>query len=290
MSNRYPGPEPRTLSNIKLIISSMKPRNKILLISLSIILILSSCVTRKKLTYLQYSDKTYNSDLSVSDTRISVTPTAYKIMPYDNLFIRVITPDPQWSVLFNSTPVGQGGSLTEESASLVGYPVDIDGNIEIPFVGTVEVAGETLSEIKVKLDSIFKKYVNDAAITVRLVNNYVSVIGEVSLPGRYPLTKDRINIFEALSMAGDMGMYSNKQKVQLIRPSVYGPIVKEFSLADRSILSSEFYYVMPNDIIYAQPMKGKGFQNNASIFTLFLTTITTALVIIAFFNPITTAN
>jgi polysaccharide export outer membrane protein len=211
-------------------------------------------------------------------------------MPYDNLFIRVITPDPQWSVLFNSTPVGQGGSLTEESASLVGYPVDIDGNIEIPFVGTVEVAGETLSEIKVKLDSIFKKYVNDAAITVRLVNNYVSVIGEVSLPGRYPLTKDRINIFEALSMAGDMGMYSNKQKVQLIRPSVYGPIVKEFSLADRSILSSEFYYVMPNDIIYAQPMKGKGFQNNASIFTLFLTTITTALVIIAFFNPITTAN
>ena len=80
-------------------------------------------------------------------------------------------------------------------------------------------------------------------------------------PGRYLIYKDRINIFEALSLAGDMSVYSNRQKVQLIRPSPYGPIVKEFSLADRSILTSEFYYVMPNDIIYAIPMQGKIISN-----------------------------
>jgi len=175
-------------------------------------MIMSSCVTRKKLTYLQYSSEFDNSTLPVRDLRIHVTPSAYKIMYYDNLFIRVITPDPQWSILFNTMPSGGGGSVTEESASLLGYPVDGNGNIEIPFIGKVEVAGKTLSEVKVKLDSIFKNYVNDAAITVRLVNNYISIIGEVAIPGRYPLTKDRINVFEALSMAGDMSLFGIHHK------------------------------------------------------------------------------
>jgi polysaccharide export outer membrane protein len=265
-------------------VSHMNARYIIFLISLSLALILSSCVSTKKLTYLQYSGMPDNSGLPVRDQRISITPAAYKLMPYDILFIRVITPDPKWSEIFNVMGTGQGGNLTAESASLLGYPVDVDGYIEIPFVGKVEVANLTISEIKIKLDSIFKNYLNDAAITVRLVNNYVSIIGEVGQPGRYPLTRDRINVIEALSLAGDMGFYSNRQKIQLIRPSQYGPVVKEFSLADRSILTSEFYYVMPNDIIYAQPMRGKGFQNNSSVFSLFLSTITTALVIISFFR------
>lgn len=250
----------------------------------TLILLLSSCVTRKKLTYLQYSNMTDNSVLPVRDQRAFVTPSAYKLMAYDVLFIRVITPDPQWSVLFNTMPTGSGGMVNEESAQLLGYPIDVNGDIEIPFVGKVQAAGKTVSEIKIQLDSIFKKYVNDAAITVRLVNNYISIIGEVRAPGRYPINKDLLNIFEALSGAGDIELYGNRQKVQLIRPSPYGPIVKDFSLSDRSILSSEFYYVMPNDIIYVPPMKGKGFQTNSSIYTLFLTTITTALVIITFFN------
>lgn len=262
----------------------MKTQDAIILVSLSIILILSSCVTRKKLTYLQYSGMPDPSGLPVRDPGISITPSIYKIMAHDNLFIRVITPDPQWSVLFNSSPVGQGGALTEESARLVGYPVDDNGDIEIPFVGKVEVIGKTLSEVKVKLDSVFKKYVNDAAITVRLVNNYISILGEVRSPGRYPINRDLLNVFEALSGAGDIDLYGNRQKVRLIRPSPYGPIVKEFSLTDRSILTSEFYYVMPNDIIYVPPLKGKGFQANSAIYTLFLSTITTALVIITFFR------
>jgi polysaccharide export outer membrane protein len=260
----------------------VKMRYSIILSSLSIILILSSCVSRKKLTYLQYSDKSPISDISVSDTRTSVTPASYKIMPYDNLYIRVLTPDPQYSALFNME-VGTG-TLTQESAGLAGYSVDTDGNIEIPYVGKVKIAGKTLSEVKVELDSIFKNYVSDGAITVKLVNNAVSIIGEVSVPGRYIIYKDRINVFEALSLASDLTAYGNRQKVQLIRPSPYGPLVKEFSLADRSILTSEFYYVMPNDIIYVMPMQGRSFVTNSSIYTLFLSTITTALVVISYFR------
>lgn len=257
----------------------MNTRLTIILSSISVILILSSCVNHKNLTYLQYSGKIDNSTKPMKDTRITLSPNNYKIMPYDNLYIRVITPDPQWSEMFNPVPVGQGGSLTEESAALLGYPVSGDGNIDLPFVGEMSVAGKTLSETKVKLDSIFKNYVTDASITVRLVNNYVSIIGEVRQPGRYPLTKDRVNIFEALSMAGDLSEYSNRHKVQLIRPSPYGPIIKEFSLTDRSILTSDYFYIMPNDIIYAPPIKGKFFGMNSFPYTVLLSSITTFLLI-----------
>jgi polysaccharide biosynthesis/export protein len=247
-------------------------------------IILTSCVTKKKLTYLHYTNELNNTALPSSAPRSAVTPSAYKLMPYDILFIRVITPDPQWSVLFNSMPAGSAAPVTEESTQLLGYPIDRNGDIDIPFVGKVAAAGQTISELTEKLDSIFKKYVTDGAVTVRLVNNYISVIGEVRAPGRYPINRDFLNVFEALSAAGDIDLYGDRQKVQIIRPSPYGPIVKEFSLADRNILISEFYYVMPNDIIYVQPMAGKGFQNNAAIYTLFLTTITTALVIIGYFR------
>jgi len=261
---------------------NMRSTFKLWVILISMIIISNSCVTRKKLTYLQYSDK--NKSAMTEDMETFVTPTAYKVMVNDNLFIRVITPDPQWSALFN-TDVGQGG-LTQESAALAGYSVDTDGNIEIPFVGKVEVAGKTISEIKSSLDLILRSYVTDASITVRLVNNFVSIIGEVRSPGRYPLTKDRLNVFEAISMAGDLGEFSNRQKVQLLRPSPYGPIIKEISLTDRSILASDYFYIMPNDIIYIQPLKGRSFQANSSVWTLFLTTITSALGIIAFFRTL----
>lgn len=250
-----------------------------------VVILLSSCVTQKNLTYLQYSGIPGEPNLPVSDQWTSVTPSAYKLMPYDILFIRVITPDPQWSVLFNTMPTGSWGQVTEESAQILGYPIDEKGEIEIPFVGKVKTAGKTLSGVKEQLDSIFKNYVKDAEIIVRLVNNYISVIGEVRMPGRYPINRDQMNVFEAVSMAGDIDLFGDRRKVQLIRSSQYGPIVKEFSLIDRNILTSEFYYLMPNDIIYVPPLKGKTLQNNSSIYTLFLTTITTALVIMGFFRP-----
>ena len=259
-------------------------KKQIYLILVTASLLINSCVSRKELTYLQHSDKPDSYIIDEVVGRPSITPTDYKILPYDNIYIRVLTPDPQWSSLFN-TDVGTGG-LTQESAALAGYPVDSDGNIEIPFVGKVKVSGKTLTEIKTELDSIFRNYVSDASISVRLVNNYISIIGEVKGPGRYVLTKDRINIFEAISESGDIADYGNRQKIQLIRPSLYGPVVKEFSLSDRSILASEYYYIMPNDIIYVKPMKGRTFSMNSSVWSLILTSLTSSLAIIAFFRTL----
>jgi polysaccharide biosynthesis/export protein len=238
-------------------------------IPILLLVILSSCVTNRKLTYLQY--KGHKNDIIVP-----VTPSEYKLMPYDNLFIRVVTPDPQWAAMFNTMPVSTYSiSVTEQSADLVSYPVDGDGYIQLPYAGRIKVAGKTLSMITDDVAKILKGYVADAAVTVKMVNNYVSIIGEVQRPGKYPIYKDRMNIFQALAMAGDLNEFSNRRKIQLIRQTTGGNIVKQFSLTDRSIMASEYFYVLPNDVIYAMPMKGKFFQLNAFPYSVLLSTITT---------------
>lgn len=236
--------------------------------------VLVSCVTNKKLTYLQY-------DGIPPDTVIAVTPAVYKILPYDNLLIRVITPDPKWSEMFNTMPTTNFSiSVTEQSADLVSYLVDGTGTILLPYAGRIFVAGKTLSVVTTDVENALKGYIADAAVSVKMINNYVSLLGEVKKPGRYPIYKDRLNIFQALAMGGDLSDYSNRQMVQVIRQTIRGNIIKEFSLSDRSIMSSEFFYVMPNDVIYAKPMKGKFFQMNAFPYSVILTTITTFVLIL----------
>jgi polysaccharide biosynthesis/export protein len=235
---------------------------------MTVTIILSSCVTNKKLTYLQSE--------GVREEFIAITPATYIIQPYDNLFIRVVTPDPKLSDMFNTMPTTTSSiNVNELSADMLSYTVDDDGAIELPYAGRFMVAGKTLKMVKTELDIALKSYIADAVVTVKMVNNYVSIIGEVQRPGKYPIYKDRLNIFQALAMAGDIGNYGNRQKIQLIRQTPDGNMVKEFSVKDRSIIGSQFFYVMPNDVIYAPPMKGRFFQMNAFPYSVILSTITT---------------
>lgn len=234
---------------------------------------LTSCVTNKDLTYLQYKG-------TPPDTTVSITPTTYKVLPYDNLFIRVVTPDPQWSQMFNTLPTtAYSVTVTEQSADLISYPVDSSGAIYLPYAGKIHVAGKNLATITVDVEEALRSYITDAAVSVKLINNYVSLLGEVKLPGKYPIYKDRLNIFQALAMGGDLGDYSNRQQIQIIRQTAGGNVVKEFSLTDRSIMSSEFFYVMPNDVIYAKPIKGRFFQMNAFPYGVIISTLTTLVLL-----------
>src|SRR5665647_2240819 len=122
---------------------------------------LVSCVTNKKLTYLQYSG-------TPPDTIAAVTPSNYKVLPYDNLFIRVVTPDPKWSEMFNTLPTTTYSvSVTEQSADMISYPVDGAGNISLPYAGKIAVAGKTLSNITAEVTATLKGYVADPAVTVK---------------------------------------------------------------------------------------------------------------------------
>jgi polysaccharide biosynthesis/export protein len=245
-----------------------------LLATLLIAYLATSCITSDRLTYLQKSE-------IKADTTNFVQYQDYMIQPFDNLFIKVVTPDPQWSEMFNTVQSNASGTtMTEQSADLISYSVDRDGYIELPYAGKFKVGGKTLVIIKPELETLLKSYVTDASVTVKMVNNYISVLGEVNKPGRYPIYKDRLNIFQALAMAGDLGEYSERMQVQIIRQTTGEPRIQEFSLTDRTILTSEFFYVMPNDVIYAKPLKGRFFQLNAFPYGIILSTITTFILLL----------
>ncbi|MCU0407603.1 MAG: polysaccharide biosynthesis/export family protein [Bacteroidales bacterium] len=236
---------------------------------------ISSCVTTKKLTYLQH-------EAERNDTIISATLQAYKVQAYDNLFLRITTPDPQWSDMFNTTESsGTNGSLSEQSADLISYSVNAEGFIELPFAGRVPVSGKNLVSIKGELDSIMRSFVKDADVTVKMINNYVTILGEVRQPGKYQIYKERMNIFQALGLASDLADFSDRSRIQIIRQIPGGTAIKEFSLTDRSILASEYFYVMPNDVIYAKPMKGRFFKMDTFPFGLILSAATTLILFLS---------
>jgi polysaccharide biosynthesis/export protein len=252
----------------------LKHNLKLLGIILFISLFVTSCITNKKLTYLQQEG-------TPVDTIKSITPADYKIQPFDNLFIRVVTPDPQLSAMFNTMPSNSPSIGTSEmSVDMLSYPVEADGAIQLPYAGRVVVGGLTLAAATIEVEKALKSYIADASVSVKMVNNYVSLIGEVQRPGRYPIYKSRMSIFQALALAGDLNQFSNRKRVQLIRETSSGTVMKEFNLTDRSIMASEYYYVMPNDVIYVQPIRGKFFRMDVFPYAIILSTITTFVLVL----------
>lgn len=226
----------------------------------------NSCVTLEKATYLQENELSEYSDKYVP-------PENYTIQPNDDLYLRVSTPDPRLSAIFNV--VDQNGMLRadEASAQLISYPVEQDGTVDLPYVGSIEVVGKTLTEAKKAIEEVLVGYVVDASVSVKLVNNYVSVLGAVTVPGLYPIYKQRLNIFQALAMAGDIADFGDRYVVSVIRKAPEGSIVMEFDITDKKIIDSEFYYIMPNDVIYVKPLKGRYFAINSAPYTFAFATI-----------------
>lgn len=248
-----------------------------LLIGLTLILfLLDGCVTSEKTTYLQeYDISMYQSD--------SIFDETYRLQTSDNIFIKVITPESRYAEMFNTIPVASPtNSTTEQSMDLVSYVVQDDGTVDLPYLGSIHVGGKTLPETKVILEEAFSDYVDEVSVTVKLVNYYISILGEVNMPGRYPVYKQQMNIFQALAMAGDIDDFGNRYNLKIIRPTPEGSVIKEFDITDRSLVDSEFYYIMPNDVIYVEPMKGKFFAMSQFPYALVMTTISTTILILSF--------
>ncbi|MDF1576046.1 MAG: polysaccharide export protein [Bacteroidales bacterium] len=238
----------------------------------TVLLIVSavSCVHTKETTYLQqYDDK---------ENLFAYTPPSdYLIQTNDNLYIRISTPDPQWSAIFNPESSGVGMGMSEAAIQLSSYSVQPNGTIDLPYIGLVEVRGLTINEVKEVIESELRDYVRDPSLIVRLVNNNIAILGEVEAPGLYPVYKDRLNIFQALAMAGDISEFGDRYRVAIIRQGEDTSDIVEFDLTDRNIIDSEYYYVQPNDVLYVKPKKGRYFSINSFPWTFVLSSITATL-------------
>ena len=190
------------------------------------------------------------------------------IMPKDLLTITVNTSDPDAAIPFNltvATPITANSKSLTSQPSLQQYLVDNNGNIDFPVLGTLHIGGLTKSQAENMIKEKLKTYIKENPIVnVRMANYKISVMGEVAKPGTFTITNEKVNIMEALAMAGDMTVYGQRDKVKLIREDAQGNRqVIPLNLNDADIIVSPYYYLQQNDVVYVTPNKTKA--KNASI-------------------------
>ena len=198
-----------------------------------------------------------------------------RIMPKDLLTIVVSCPEePELAIPFNlvaSSPLSQESKYLTSQPVLHQYLVDNEGNIDFPIIGNIHIGGLIKSQaeqlIKDKLQPQFREV---PIVTVRMVNYKISVIGEVAHPGTFTISNEKVNIFEALAMAGDMTVYGIRDKVKLIREDNQGKReIITLNLNDSDIINSPYYYLQQNDILYVTPnktiSKNSGISNSTTI-------------------------
>lgn len=242
-----------------------------------------SCRSSKEFTYLQ--DVSINQHISGVSNEIK----EYKIKPYDNLYVSIKTLNPEVNQLFegNTSTTGYQAGTDQMFGSSVsqyinGYQVDSLGTISLPILGTVEVNGMTLKQIKEKIQKKSLEFLKDPTIKVKLLSFKFNVDGEVKNPGVYYSYTEKLNILEAISMANGVTENAKVKKVIVIRETEKGSTVYNVDLSSKSLFTSEAYYLQPNDMIYISPGKNKKLELNTTSYSLFLTTITTVLVLLNF--------
>ncbi len=228
---------------------------------------LSSCVTARKVNYMQKPDKqipSYTDTLSFED---------YKVRIGDRLYIYVYSLDEKIMKMYNaggssSSQMRQqmtGGGMNS-SYDLYTYLVDEEGMIDFPTIGKLYVQNLTSRQVKMLLEEELSKLLQEIpgystiSVEVHIVNRSFSIIGAQS--GRYPITKEKMTIFEALALAGDLGEFNSRKEVKLVRERNGVTTIKTFDARSEDIVNSEYYYIEPNDIIYIRQIPGYSFGIN----------------------------
>ena len=221
----------------------------------------SSCGSVKNIAYIQNSD-------SVNYDRSQYLYDA-KIMPKDELTISVNTTNPEVSLPFNllmQNAYQQGRTLSTTGGTLMPYLVDTEGSINFPIIGRLQVAGLTKRQCERMIQDKIRPYLAESEnpiVTVRMSSYSISVLGEVARPGSYMVSREEINVFEALAQAGDLTIYGVRDRVKLIRKNASGrKEIHTLNLNDADIVNSPYFYLQQNDIIYVEPNKVKA-QNSS---------------------------
>ncbi len=246
---------------------------------LAVMAISTSCTAYKGVAYLQDSQKFETKEIATEmyDARI---------MPKDLISITVSTTDPEASIPFNltvpSTLTTQNKYLTSQP-SLQQYLVENDGTIDFPVIGEITIGGLTKSETEALIKDKLKEYLKEEPIVnVRMTNYKISVLGEVSRPGTFTISNEKVNIFEALAMAGDLTVYGLRDNVKLIREDANGVRkVVELNLNNSDVIASPYYYLQQNDLVYITPNETRSRDADISTSKTIWLSITGTLVSVA---------
>lgn len=242
----------------------------------------SSCISNEKLVY--FPDTSYNKQKL---TPISNQPNIYKLQPRDIISVRIKTLDTESSEYFNIQSEKGVINVNPASIYLNSYNIEQDGNISLPEVGPIQVAGLTVFEAQDKIQQAMSKYLNKASILVKLVSFKITVLGEVQNPGHFYIYNNQATVLEGLGMAGDLTDFGNRENITLIRQTSDGMGAVLIDLKDPKLLASQFFYLQPNDVLYVQPLKAKTTRGNLStlgVLSVVFGVVSTTILILNFIN------
>ena len=218
-------------------------------------------------------------------TTVENERSVYRLQPSDILSVQIKSAgQTELSNLFNVGSLQNTAFASPGSFYLEGYSVDNAGNITLPVLGELLVKGLTLGEAQDLIQEHTDKYLNNATVIVKLTSFRVTVLGEVKSPGHYFIYNNQANILEALGMAGDLTQYGNRKNVKLIRQVPTGSKVAILSLNDPGLLTSEFYYMSPGDVLYVEPLKAHTKRTNIEVLSVVFSAITTAVLILSYID------
>ena len=220
--------------------------------------LVAGCAAPTKIVYFQ--------DTADGQLATNVVPSQIRFCPEDEISIIVNCPSAELMNQFNLPYItrrfGQGGGSGSDiagssgSVGICGYTIDKEGNIDFPVIGKIHLAGLTRTEVAelIKKELQTRDLVKDPVVTVDFLNLTISLMGEVSRPGRYAIAKDHLTILEALALAGDLTITGRRDNVRVIRQE--DGVQKTYLLdlcSSEALTASPAYYLNQNDIVYVEP-------------------------------------
>jgi len=231
-----------------------------------------SCIPAKKLSYF--------NDINELEAP-GINPRMQKIiMPFDKLYIRVLSIDPQTSQIFN--PADEIRSSSMSNNGIIGYLVDETGNINFPFVGNIQVGSLTTAQAASKIQNSLSEYVANTSVVVKYIDNQITVMGEVLRQGVYNFSQDKLNIYEAIGLGGGLTRWGNRKNIILIRHEGDKIMHYRLDLSNSKIAGKDTYYVLPNDVIVVEPLRAVSSSYSNVTYSTVLSSISTIIAILLF--------
>ena len=225
------------------------------IVLLAVLFTAISCTASKKVVYL--------NDLIPADSiALQTAQNAFEtpIQKNDQLSIIVGGSNAPDLMVLNSAGGGIGAGMMQMGVTgnpMIGYLVEADGKIKIPYIGKVQAEGLTRLQLENTLTEQFKEYTKNPVVNVRFLNYNFSVLGEVNHPGRINMTTERVSILEAISMAGDITFLGRSDNVLVVREQNGKRSFERVNLLSKNSFKSPFFYLKTNDVIYIEPVKAK---------------------------------
>ncbi len=262
----------------------MKNRNTtraLFLLLIAISLSLFSCRSSKELIFMK--DMENNQTIN----RLADTLTEYLIKPGDILYVSIKSMNAEVNALYNpesNMEASRGNTYqkfqTPQGAYLYGYEVNEDGDLALPMLGKVAVAGYPHSDVERIVQQQVDKYLKEAIVKVKLLNYKVTILGEVKRPGVYYNYNNNFTVFEALAMANGNTDYASITNVKIIRPQPGGEKAMVLDLSAADAWMNKGFYLHPNDYVFVEPDKHKNFQLNAQAYSMVIASASLLLAVL----------